>query len=623
MLENGKSNYEIKAPDGGLYTRKPAHAIKDSQSPDVQNSDPSSRGGCKKRLGHIKFTASAKGAPTGTFVSGLFAGTSAAAGVIKAWQLDESLASYVDETTDFNSSAAADVLPFPATEAVNDAFFLGARAIFSGLNITISTAGIGGTLTWEYYNGASWTALTAVTDATSGFTAAAGAYTVKWSVPSSWAAVAVNGSTLFYVRARCTGVYSTNPVLTGGSLIGLTAVLASEGTTVQDITDGVWNTAITGTSITVDTAVDMFMFNEKVLILNEGQDPRYTTDYVASTALSGSPPSRAKIGMSYRNRVFLATGNSSVVTHSALLDEQDYTSVDNAGSLTFNKGDGMVVNGMCPGQDFAIISKISPASGGKEGKLYILYGSSPFDWIVRKIADVGALSHKAMFSYDNFVTVATTRGIVSVQGRYPFKMTESVDPTWAEIPNKGTVAIGRYLTKLYYAYPASGTANNRELVIDVEHGAWTRNTGKTPRCYANHPDGRLLFGTSGSSILVWEAENGATDDGSAIDFYYETPDMFFDDPWTPSRLDMAYLHTKTSPTTTLTITHYVDGTVTSYSDTMVTNTEGPVKKLKHLSANRGTFHRLRIRDNSSNGQTEIYSLKAVAKPFQPGTQRSS
>lgn len=621
--ESGKSAFEIKGPDGGLFTMKPAHAIRDTQSPDAQNFDPSARGRIQKRLGHAKFTSAAKSVPTGTFVSGLFAGTSAAAGAIKVWQLDESTGTFVDETADFNSSTSADVDPFPATEAVNDYFAIGARSTFTGLNITISTAGIGGTVAWEYYNGSTWAALT-VNDGTTGFTAGTSTYVIKWTVPSAWAATTLNASeSLYYVRARVTQVYATNPVLTSGSLIGRTFILAAEGSTVQEITNGSWNTAITSTSIVVDTPVDMQMFNNKILLLNEGQDPRYTTDGVASTALAGSPPSKARIGMVHRNRVFLTPGDSSVVTHSALLDEQDYTTTDNAGSITFNKGDGMVVNGMWSGQDFAIISKVSPASGGKEGKLYILYGSSPFDWLVRKIADVGAVGQRGGIAYDNFVAIATPRGVVGIQGRYPFKMSDPIDTDWTAIPNKGTIAMGRYMTKIYAAFPASGTTNNREYVLDVEHGVWGKNTGKTPSCYTNHPDGRLLFGTSGSSILVWEAEVGANDDGAAIDFYWESPDMFFDEMWSPSRLSWAYLHTKTTPSTTLTITHYVDGTATSYSDTMVTNTEGPVKQLKNFASNRGTFHRIRVRDNSTNGQTEIFSLKATAKGFQPGTQRSS
>ncbi len=618
------SSYEIKSPDGGLFTKRPAHDIDDSQSPDAQNFDPSEVGRVKKRLGHIKFTASAKGSPTGTFISGLVAATSNGASALKAWQFDESAGTFVDETTDFNSAAAADVNPFPATEATLDYFAIGSKVPFLGLNIIISTAGIGGTVTWEYWNGSAWAALTGLSDLTVGFTATASAtaYLVVWEYPSTWATTAINGTTAYYVRARCTGVYSTNPVLTGGSLRGRSMVIAAEGSTVQDISDGVWNTPITGPTITVDTPVDLGMFNDKVIICNQGSGPYYTTDGVAASALSGSPPANARYMMVHRNRVFLAPGTTSVITHSALLNESDYTTVDDAGSLTFNKGDGMVVNGMCSGQDFALISKISPSSGGKEGKMYILYGSSPFDWTVRKIADVGAISHKSMIAYDNFIAFASHRGIYAVQGRYPFKLSDNIDPDWAAIANKGTITAGRYLTKLYFSYPATGSANNRELVIDVEHGKWARNTGKTPRHYTNHPDGRLLFGTSGTSLLVWEAENGTGDDGSAIDFYYETPDMYFDSQWSPSQLVAAYIQAKTTPSATLTVTHYVDGTADAFSDTMAVATEGPVKKLKGFVETRGTMHRLRIRDNSTNGQTEIYSVKTEARPFPDGTQIS-
>lgn len=415
----------------------------------------------------------------------------------------------------------------------------------------------------------------------------------------------------------CSGLFA------GATSGGTVYVLAAEGTTVQPVTAGTWGTPITGLTITVDTPVRMFMFNDNILILNQGGGPFYTSNGTSASALGGTPPANAKLGMVHRNRVFLSTGANSVVAHSALLNEQDYTTTDNAGTLTFNKGDGMVVNGMCSGVDFAIISKISAASGGKEGKLYILYGASPFDWNAKKIADVGAVSHEGMIAYDNFVVVATTRGIYGIQGRYPFKMSEPIQQTYGAIPSKGTIAIGKYQTKLYFGYPASGTANNRELVVDVERGVWTLNTGKTPRVYANHPDGRLLFGTSGTSLLVWEAENGANDDSAAIDFIWESPDIFFDSRWSPSRLDMAYVHVDASPTATITATHYVDGTVDSFSDTITTNTQAPIKKLKHFIGTRGTYHRIRLRDNSTSGQTTIYGLKALGKAFEPGTQRSA
>ena len=115
-----KTVVTIPRLDGGLYTRLPAHMIQDNQSPDLQNTDPSFEGGAKKRLGYIKFTASAKGSPTGTFVSGLFAGAQSRSAADQVWQVTAIGPSYVDLTTDFNDEGTGDCLPFPAVEAVGD-----------------------------------------------------------------------------------------------------------------------------------------------------------------------------------------------------------------------------------------------------------------------------------------------------------------------------------------------------------------------------------------------------------------------------------------------------------------------------------------------------------------------
>lgn len=422
-------------------------------------------------------------------------------------------------------------------------------------------------------------------------------------------------------KSSPTGSFASG-LYAGANSSGTAFVIAAEGTTVQDITNGSWNTPITGLTITAGTMTRMAMYNDKIIICNVGMSSRYTTNGTTSTALAGSPPANATNIMIHRSRVWLSAGTSAV-TFSALNDEGDYTTADNAGTITINKGDGMVVNGMCSGGDFAVISKISPSSGGKEGKLYIVYGASPFDFVIKKIADIGAVSQEGLISFDNFVAVVTERGIYAVQGKYPFKLSDPIQPTWDAIASKGTAAIGRYGTTLRIAYPATGTSNNRELVLDVERGVWGLNTGKTIRVYANHPDGRLITGTASTSILVWEEENGANDDSAAINFFWDSVSMGFPDQWSPSRLDTTAIHAATSPTATITVTHAIDGTDSGYSQTMTTNTEGPVKRMaRHVASPRGMLHTIRVADNSTSGQTTIYGLRCAATPYGPGTQRN-
>jgi hypothetical protein len=160
----------------------------------------------------------------------------------KVWQVDASAGpAFVDETTDFNSDAANDCLPFPAAEAIGDYFAVGLGQTFGKLNLTTGIAGVGGVVVWEYWNGTAWVGLVGVVDGTASFSVP-GLKHVTYTVPGDWATTALNGSSQFYVRARVTTVFSTNPVLTQGVLATPVDQVGGlghlEGKTVQIVGDG-------------------------------------------------------------------------------------------------------------------------------------------------------------------------------------------------------------------------------------------------------------------------------------------------------------------------------------------------------------------------------------------------
>jgi hypothetical protein len=139
--------------------------------------------------------------------------------VLYAWQVDESTSpdTYVEQTDEFNSAATGDCNPFPATEAVNDFFALGSRRKFTKLSIDVGTAGTTGVVAWEYWDSSTWSSLSA-TDGTNSFKNS-GVNTVTWTMPTDWAALDLNdGEELYYVRARITTTYGTDPVLDEGSV---------------------------------------------------------------------------------------------------------------------------------------------------------------------------------------------------------------------------------------------------------------------------------------------------------------------------------------------------------------------------------------------------------------------
>lgn len=164
-----------------------------------------------------------------------------------AWQVDDtpSGTAFVDVTTAFNDATSANLEPFPTTEAVGDYFAVGrASSTFDRITFDYAggTAGVGGVVVWEYWNGSAWTALAGVSDATAGFTTAiADGLVVSWTVPVDWARNTISGVTAYYVRARITTVYTTNPVLDQGFVQGnnVTGFVGGETLEIRDGTDAV------------------------------------------------------------------------------------------------------------------------------------------------------------------------------------------------------------------------------------------------------------------------------------------------------------------------------------------------------------------------------------------------
>ena len=163
----------------------------------------------------------------------------------QAWQVDiNPTLTFTDQTAAANSAATGDWTIFPATEENTiDYAAIGFRQKFKKVtfNSTTGTQGVGGAVAWEYWNGSAWAALT-VTDGTTGFTAALGSgqNLTLTTVPTDWAATSLGGSAiLYFIRARVTTVYSTNPVYTQ-AIIGVTGVGNQAGGTAVSAGESLW-----------------------------------------------------------------------------------------------------------------------------------------------------------------------------------------------------------------------------------------------------------------------------------------------------------------------------------------------------------------------------------------------
>lgn len=129
-----------------------------------------------------------------------------------AAQKDVGPGSFTDILAALNSSAAADVT-FPT--ATTDFVYFGADAPFRYMAFNVSTAGVGGVITWEYYTAGSWTATGVTNNLTAtgwqriDFTAA---------VKAAMAQVAVNSITKYWIRANIATAYSPAIVISQGRI---------------------------------------------------------------------------------------------------------------------------------------------------------------------------------------------------------------------------------------------------------------------------------------------------------------------------------------------------------------------------------------------------------------------
>jgi len=111
---------------------------------------------------------------------------------------------------------------FPDTEAINDAVYFGKATVFGAIYMDMSaTVAVHNddSITWEYYNGTAWTALTIVWDETDttandGLRPFQADGYIFFSAPTDWAANTVDSQSAYWIRARVSAAEITTIPLT-------------------------------------------------------------------------------------------------------------------------------------------------------------------------------------------------------------------------------------------------------------------------------------------------------------------------------------------------------------------------------------------------------------------------
>jgi len=124
---------------------------------------------------------------------------------------------YSDRTSEAQNTTSADIF-HPTSSSlirdIEDTLYLGMNDKFNQARIILSTAGIGGQVVWEYWDGSEWKSFTPYSGAC--HLDSLSKLVILWqdlsSIPSDWQMCGVNNSTFFWVRIRVATGYATAPV---------------------------------------------------------------------------------------------------------------------------------------------------------------------------------------------------------------------------------------------------------------------------------------------------------------------------------------------------------------------------------------------------------------------------
>lgn len=370
-------------------------------------------------------------------------------------------------------------------------------------------------------------------------------------------------------------------------------------------------------SITVNTAVNFAPFKNKLYIVNAGLNSPVWYDGTTTGTAGGSPPQNCKYVAVHKSRLWLAgrTAAPSTVYFCALSNPDDWTSTDNAGSITINDGDGGIIR--------AILSVGDALYVFKNTAVYAIFGSSPFNFEVKKVSDFGIVGDRACSRFNNMAIFAGETHVYSISGRTWSELDIAIQNTYQAISDKSTIAIGRRRNQIRIAYKGSGSSTNSEmLVLDIVRGAWGKWTGIKANVFASDGPDKLLFGRA-DAVHIGEMDNGVTDNGTAISAAVETPDLV-DPGWEHEKhWREIFLFLRAKASQSVTVKHYIDGILQTDAVTLDVGTIDAGGNTRNFvysrilvpdSSPNGRSIRLRLEDGSADQTLELfgYSVSAYA-----------
>jgi len=248
---------------------------------------------------------------------------------------------YTDETTAANNTTTDDMTLLPASPAVDDAYYFGYDYRTRKITLNISTAGVGTwTITWEYYNGSSWTALSNVSDGTSGFTAS-GTNNITYTLPTDWAKTTVNGIEKYFIRARLSSFTSITTQPKGAQAYGHGSIIIDKSyVTLEGVGEASKLYLADGSNVNViiagenNTAYDYIVISNLQIDGNKANQTSASNGIYMARYLDNSKIENVYVHSAYSNGIYFygtgVGGNKNTISKS---------------KIGFNGGSGIYFNG--------------------------------------------------------------------------------------------------------------------------------------------------------------------------------------------------------------------------------------------------------------------------------------
>lgn len=259
--------------------------------------------------------------------------------------------------------------------------------------------------------------------------------------------------------------------------------------------------------------------NDTLWAFNGENTPQKWDGITATTSAMGGTPPVGKYVLTHLNRMYVAgvAGNRSRLYFSDLGNPESWPALN---FVDVGRGDGDAITGLAVVLNQIVVTK--------DNSVWILQGDSPSTYVLRKASDEGGAV--GMYSFGvvkNTVVWLSKDDVRLFDGLRSAPASEKIEKTFNAL-NKRQLALAAGVvhdSKYYLAVPnGASLANDLVLVFDTRRTAWTVYDGIAAAefcIFKQFNEDTLLFGSSMAG-QVYQMEQGATDDGAAIDAYVVT-----------------------------------------------------------------------------------------------------